>query len=311
MSWSSRISLPLPEAMLPNRKPPASLLRPKPRPTRRILLGAGLFMTGGLLGLLVGIGLQPGQPARDVTSVASPRGPVTATPTNAPAAPEPVADPLAANAVRQAQAAEEARLAATVQARVATEARLAELRRELAATGTPRDTFAQRDVPREPVPREPARRESEQREAAFREATQAMRNALPEAPREPAGRREPPPDVALAPGPQPLRLNRQDGYGAPGGAPRVVVHHRTGSAQAIEAAATMVGQLREAGFEAGELRSVGAVPAQRVVRYFHTDDAPTAARLAGRLGRGWAIQDFRSFEPTPAPGLLEVWLPER
>lgn len=306
MSWSSRISLPLPEAMLPNRKPPAPLLRPKPRPTRRILLGVGLFMMGGLLGLLVGIGLQPGQPARDVASVAPPRGPVTATPTNAPAATEPVADSLAANAVRQAQAAEEARLAATVQARVATEARLAELRRELAATVPPRDTLAQRDVPREP-----ARRESEQREAAFREATQAMRNALPEAPREPAGRREPPPAVALAPGPAPLRLNRHDGYGAPGGAPRVVVHHRAGSAQATEAAATMVGQLREAGFEAGELRSVGAVPAQRVVRYFHTDDAPTAARLAGRLGRGWAIQDFRSFEPTPAPGLLEVWLPER
>jgi hypothetical protein len=47
------------------------------------------------------------------------------------------------------------------------------------------------------------------------------------------------------------------------------------------------------------------------VRYFHAEDAPAAARLAGRLGRGWALQDFRSYEPLPSPGLLEVWLPDR
>ncbi|WP_431270035.1 hypothetical protein [Dankookia sp. P2] len=35
------------------------------------------------------------------------------------------------------------------------------------------------------------------------------------------------------------------------------------------------------------------------------------ARLAGRLGRGWAIQDFRGYEPSPGPGTLEVWVPDR
>jgi len=53
------------------------------------------------------------------------------------------------------------------------------------------------------------------------------------------------------------------------------------------------------------------VPSQRVVRYYHADDAAAAARLAGRLGRGWAIQDFRAHEPAPPPGTLEIWLPER
>ena len=56
---------------------------------------------------------------------------------------------------------------------------------------------------------------------------------------------------------------------------------------------------------------LSATPSQRVVRYFHSEDAATAARLAGRLGRGWAIQDFRSFEPSPAPQTLEIWLPDR
>ena len=59
------------------------------------------------------------------------------------------------------------------------------------------------------------------------------------------------------------------------------------------------------------VRPAPAVPSQRVVRYFHSGDAPAAARLAGRLGRGWAIQDFRGYEPLPSPGTLEVWLPER
>ncbi len=67
----------------------------------------------------------------------------------------------------------------------------------------------------------------------------------------------------------------------------------------------------EAGFELAELRAVGSVPAAPVVRYFHAEDAGAAARLAARLGPGWAIQDFRALTPSPAPQTLEVWLPER
>lgn len=306
MGRSSRISLAFPDAMLPNRKPPASLLRPKPRPARRALAAIVMLLVGGLGGLVLGIGLQPAAPPRDPADEVAQRDPRTAS-----AAPVAVPDPVAPEMVARAQAAEEARLAsarqarlaaesqlAERQARLAAESQLAELRRELAVASAQRDAL-----------RDAGRRVAEPRDTA----PPPLRNAPPDAQREPAVRREPPPAPAtvLAPGPAPLRLNRPDGYNSPGGTPRVVIHHRAGSAQATEAAATMVGQLREAGFEAGELRGVGAVPVQRVVRYFHTDDAPAAARLAGRLGRGWVIQDFRSFEPTPASGLLEVWLPER
>jgi len=102
------------------------------------------------------------------------------------------------------------------------------------------------------------------------------------------------------------------GGGAPqSGQQRVVLHHRAGSYAAAEAAGAMSSQVREAGFDLNETRAVTATPSQRVVRYFHAEDAPAAARLAGRLGRGWALQDFRSYEPLPTPGLLEVWLPDR
>ncbi len=66
----------------------------------------------------------------------------------------------------------------------------------------------------------------------------------------------------------------------------------------------------EAGKAAGRrLRPDGS--AQRVVRYVHAEDATAAARLAGRLGRGWAIQDFRAYHPSPTPQTIEVWMPER
>ena len=89
------------------------------------------------------------------------------------------------------------------------------------------------------------------------------------------------------------------------------MHHRAGSAAGAEAAAALAGRCGDGGFDVPELRPVPAVPSQRVVRYFHAEDAAAAARLAGRLGRGWAIQDFRGYEPSPGPGTLEVWLPDR
>lgn len=93
--------------------------------------------------------------------------------------------------------------------------------------------------------------------------------------------------------------------------PRVFIHYRAGSTAAAETATSLALPLRDAGFEIGDLRMVPNTPSQRVVRYFHSDDAAAAARLAGRLGRGWAIQDFRGYEPAPTSQTLEVWLPDR
>jgi hypothetical protein len=92
---------------------------------------------------------------------------------------------------------------------------------------------------------------------------------------------------------------------------RIVLHHRAGSASAARAAAQVAAALREAGLETAGMREVPAVPSVRVVRYFHSADAAAAARIAARLGRGWAIQDFRAFSPLPPPQTVEIWLPDR
>ena len=90
---------------------------------------------------------------------------------------------------------------------------------------------------------------------------------------------------------------------------RVLVHHRANSPAASGAAAEVAQSLRGgSGFEVQGVRSAAFVPSTPVVRYFHEEDQAAAARLAARLGRGWAIQDFRAYLPQPAPQTLEVWL---
>jgi NAD(P)-dependent dehydrogenase (short-subunit alcohol dehydrogenase family) len=93
----------------------------------------------------------------------------------------------------------------------------------------------------------------------------------------------------------------------PGRPLRVFVHHRANASPAM--AEEVAQSLRGAGIEVTALRPSAFVPSTPVVRYFHEEDQATAARLAGRLGRSWAIQDFRAYAPQPPPGTLEVWLP--
>jgi hypothetical protein len=96
---------------------------------------------------------------------------------------------------------------------------------------------------------------------------------------------------------------------AAGRGPKVFVHHRASSGSAASQAEELVQNLRGAGFDPQPPRAVPFVPSTPVVRYFHEEDQAAAARLAGRLGRGWAIQDFRAFVPQPPPQTLEVWMP--
>ncbi len=90
---------------------------------------------------------------------------------------------------------------------------------------------------------------------------------------------------------------------------RIFVHHRANSPAAATAASEVAQSLRGGGFEVQAVRGATFVPSTPVIRYFHEEDQAAAARLAGRLGQGWAIQDFRAFLPQPAPQTLEVWLP--
>jgi hypothetical protein len=161
-----------------------------------------------------------------------------------------------------------------------------------------------------------AREEDQARFASLAQAQATAQAELASLRRDLASaRREPP--LAPAPSAQitavpllPPRPARAEAL-PPSGQPRVFIHLRAGSSAAADAAASLVLPLREAGFELGDVRPVTSTPSQRVVRYFHGEDAAAAARLAGRLGRGWAIQDFRSYEPAPAQQTLEIWLPDR
>lgn len=90
---------------------------------------------------------------------------------------------------------------------------------------------------------------------------------------------------------------------------RILVLHRANSPAAAVAALAVAEALRAGGVEVPAPRGAAFVPSTPVVRYFHDEDRAAAAWLAERLGQGWAVQDFRAFQPQPAPRTLEVWLP--
>ncbi|MDB5373643.1 MAG: LytR cell envelope-related transcriptional attenuator [Belnapia sp.] len=266
------------------RSPAPPLLRPPRRSGRRLLAGLALGVAGLGGGLVLGLSLR--QPVTPAASTAA--APVTAVAPAPTAMSAPVQDPASQPAeqlvaeqlagrlatLRAAVATEQARLDDILQARSQAAAEVAGLRRDLAMAR--RELSAPAPVSQQPGP-------------------SASPLANPPA--------SPPASTSL----RPPRAEAAAGSSQP----RVFVHLRAGSSAAAETAASLAGTLREAGFDLTELRPVASTPSQRVVRYFHGEDAATAARLAGRLGRGWTIQDFRSFEPTPAPQTLEIWLPDR
>lgn len=318
---SRRVSRNLPdkggikETLQQRSRPSAPLLRPQRQFGRKAAIGVGLLLAGAIGGVVIGLSLRPGvqtpQQRADVVRQAPvvppgatlpgapvpdpalsqgglPKSALFAGATEArpaPAPPAPVANPPRggpsdsrdAEAVRRSLAEEKARLEALAQARTAAEAQLAQLQAQV----TQREILARREAALAALP--------------------SVTAPLPNPPR-------------VEPRPEPAQRAAVGGNAAAQQSPgqqRVVLHHRAGSYAASEAAGAMAAQVREAGFDLNETRAVTATPSQRVVRYFHSEDAPAAARLAGRLGRGWALQDFRSYEPLPAPGLLEVWLPDR
>ena len=238
------------------------------------MVGALLGLAGLAGGLTLGRGLRPTQPANTpVVNNPAANAPVANSAVERPA-PEAIPPaPVQADATASLQT-EIARLRA---AREEDQARLARLA-QAQATAEADLASLRRDLA-----------------AARREPPQA-------APPVPA-----PAQVAAPAAPRPARAEAAPANGQP----RVFIHIRAGSNAGAEAAASLAQPLREAGFELGDLRPVPSTPSQRVVRYFHAEDAAAAARLAGRLGRGWAIQDFRSYEPAPASQTLEIWLPER
>jgi hypothetical protein len=197
------------------------------------------------------------------------------------------AEPEAVSAARRAEiVAEEARLAALRGARTQLEQEIAALRQQAEER--------RRDMPgRKVIPENAAAGAT----APLPPATGGGGLAVPTATSQPA-----PAQPALAPAPPPAPEPLARGV-------RVFVHHRANSPPGAAAAEEVAQTLRGAGVEVPGIRAAPFVPSTPVVRYFHEEDQAAAARLAGRLGRGWAIQDFRAYLPQPSPQTLEVWLP--
>ncbi len=121
----------------------------------------------------------------------------------------------------------------------------------------------------------------------------------------------PPPAAAVRQPPRSRAEARPEGRAEGRAEGRVQLHYLAGSEVARQAAEDAAAVLRDAGVEGVDLRAAPDVPEHRLVRYHRAGDAGMAARLAGRLGRGWALQDGRGFDPGGTSRGLEIWLPDR
>ena len=296
---------------LQRRTRPTPLLRPQRQFGRKAAIGMALLLVGGAGGLVAGLSLRPGAPVQapqqQRAEVSSPPAPPGAAPASAtaPAPTERSQGGMPKSALFTGSPSDSPRPAPATPPPAPS------------AAPAPSNAAGDAEVLRKSVAAEQARLESlaQAKTAVEAQLAQLQAQMTQREQREILARRE----AALAalpsvtaPLPRPQRSEpRAEPSASAAGHQRVVLHHRAGSYAASEAAGAMASQVREAGFDLNETRAVTATPSQRVVRYFHAEDAPAAARLAGRLGRGWALQDFRSYEPLPSPGLLEVWLPDR
>jgi TolA-binding protein len=297
-------------------------LRPQRQIGRGAVVGLALLLAGSAGGLVLGLSLRPGAPVqqpqqRAEALAAAPSAPLVngALPNVAPdlnqgGLPKAALFAAGSDATRPAPAAAPAVPAARANSPVN---EVETLRKGVVAE---RERLTEAEAKLAQLQAQVAQREQQmaQREQASQREILARREAalasLPPvtSPLPPPSPRSPRAEPAAGVG---SGVTPGGGAASQSGHQRVVLHHRAGSYAASEAAGAMASQVRDAGFDLNETRSVTATPSQRVVRYFHAEDAPAAARLAGRLGRGWALQDFRSYEPLPSPGLLEVWLPDR
>jgi len=94
---------------------------------------------------------------------------------------------------------------------------------------------------------------------------------------------------------------------------RVFIHYRRGS-QRGAAVADDLARTLDPQFARTEIRTVDAGPGAPEIRYFFADDAAAAHALARKLGGArspWHVRSFTTFVPSPLPGTLELWVPER
>lgn len=106
---------------------------------------------------------------------------------------------------------------------------------------------------------------------------------------------------AAAPTARPARLATAAVEPAP--RPWVLILASNGGAVGAEA------DLRAAGFEDVRTRPALALLRAPQARFFHPEDRAAAEQAIKALGAPVELADFTSYRPSPAPGLIEVWLP--
>ncbi len=94
---------------------------------------------------------------------------------------------------------------------------------------------------------------------------------------------------------------------------RVFIHYRGGSRRGAAVADDLARTL-DPQFARTEIRTVAAAPGAAEIRYFFDEDAAAARALSRSLGGAhspWRVRSFTGFAPSPSPGTLELWVPER
>lgn len=90
---------------------------------------------------------------------------------------------------------------------------------------------------------------------------------------------------------------------------RVVVH---ANEQHMRLARQLDSLMSSLGISNVEVRTIDSVPDEVQVRYFYVVDFPAADVLVDVLMMVFdevSLRDFQNYEPAPAQGLIEVWLP--
>ncbi len=290
------------------------LIEPPRRLWRTILGGVALFLAGGFVGVMLTVELLTGEPPSRPAVAARSGADMPMPPANSAPAEQlrREAERMQANgelaALRQAAVAERARLDSLAQQRREAETALAELREQ-----------AQAEAPAEPQPQ--ARPEPAPAPPPPEPVPAPVADVPPPAPAVAVATPAPPAAVSVGPSATPRQgaRGRAEARGETRGEARpdaradgrVQLHYLAGSPAARQAAEDAAAVLRDAGVEGVELRPVAEVPGDRLVRYHRAEDAGAAARLAGRLGRGWALQDSRGYDPGGTGRSLDVWLPDR
>ncbi len=88
---------------------------------------------------------------------------------------------------------------------------------------------------------------------------------------------------------------------------RVFIHYRQGLQRSAE---FLQAKLEAAGFAPVNLVEIDFAVERRHVRFYHSGDLGGAEEVAALVSTD-RVRDFTAYEPSPSPGLVEIWLEDQ